>query len=143
MICKKRERGTYPILGLRLVVDIAHMRSCVSRQSWYFFHAIQEGGALNQNLNHCFVQFFFTMFGNQEERNMELYENNLQQTLIEEHLNPFCILKKQAVLNPVSSVVQSTCFRLQNCMKLIDCSSFYSRVFKALNSMRCVAESLD
>lgn len=29
--CKKRERGTYPILGLRLVVDIAHMRSCVAR----------------------------------------------------------------------------------------------------------------
>lgn len=29
--CKKRERGTYPILGLRLVVDIACMRSCVAR----------------------------------------------------------------------------------------------------------------
>lgn len=28
---KKRERGTYPKLGLRLVVDIAHMRSCVAQ----------------------------------------------------------------------------------------------------------------
>lgn len=29
--CKERARGTYPLLGLGFVVDIADMRSCVAR----------------------------------------------------------------------------------------------------------------
>lgn len=31
MNCKRREWDTYPILGPRLVVHIAHVRSCVAR----------------------------------------------------------------------------------------------------------------